>query len=63
MYESYVHSTARNLMLPVPPWQHPEKTKDNWQAGPWDRIIQAKGLAVLGQKPVAPQVSSGDDHF
>ena len=62
MYELYVHSTGRNLMLPIPPWQHPEKLRDNWQAGPWDKIIQAKGLAVLGQKPVAPVVI-GEDHF
>jgi Ion channel len=62
MYEPYVHSTARNLMVALPPWQHPAKTRDNWQAGPWDRMIQAKGLAVLGQKPVqAP--SSSEDHF
>ena len=61
MYEPYVHSTARNLMLTLPPWQHPEKTRDNWQAGPWDRMIQAKGLAVLGQKPVTPLGS--EDHF
>jgi hypothetical protein len=50
MYEPYVHSTARNLMLNLPPWKHPQKLRDNWQAGPWDRMIQAKGLAVLGQK-------------
>jgi hypothetical protein len=61
MYEPYVHSTARNLMVALPPWQHPSKIRDNWQAGPWDRIIQAKGLAVLGQKP--PQPKSHDDHF
>ena len=61
MYEPYVHSTGRNLMLSLPPWKHPEKVRDNWQAGPWDRAIQAKGLAVLGQKPVRPQ--SLDDHF
>jgi Ion channel len=61
MYEPYVHSTARNLMVALPPWQHPAKTRDNWQAGPWDRMIQAKGLAVLGQKPVQPP--SSDDHF
>ena len=52
MYEPYVHSTARNLMLTLPPWRFAEKTRDNWQAGPWDRVIQARGLAVLGQKPV-----------
>src|SRR6202167_4939082 len=54
MYEPYIHSTAKNLMVALPPWRHPAKIRDNWQAGPWDRIIQAKGLAVLGQKPVAP---------
>ncbi len=61
MYEPYVHSTARNLMITLPLWQPPEKIRDNWQSGPWDRIIQAKGLAVLGQKPVTPVGS--DDHF
>jgi hypothetical protein len=60
MYEPYVHSTARNLMLNLPPWKHPQKLRDNWQAGPWDRMIQAKGLAVLGRKPVTPRA---EDHF
>jgi hypothetical protein len=46
----------------LPPWQHPLKVRDNWQAGPWDRIIQARGLAVLGQKPVAPPPGA-EDHF
>ena len=62
MYEPYVHSMARNLMVMLPPWQHPAKLRDNWQAGPWDRAIQAKGLAVLGQRPVTPPLVS-DDHF
>jgi hypothetical protein len=63
MYEPYVHSTSRNLMLTLPPWKHPEKVRDNWQAGPWDRLIQARGLAVLGQKP-RTTVQGGDlDHF
>lgn len=61
MYEPYVHSTARNLMVALPPWRHPSKMRDNWQAGPWDRAIQAKGLAVLGQKPVQPH--GIEDHF
>jgi hypothetical protein len=62
MYESYVFSTGRNLMLTLPPWLHAEKARDNWQAGPWDRLIQARGLAVLGQKArtVAPVDA---DHF
>jgi hypothetical protein len=62
MYEPYIHSTAKNLMVALPPWQHPVKVRDNWQAGPWDRIIQARGLAVLGQKPVAPPPGA-EDHF
>jgi hypothetical protein len=63
MYEPYVHSTGKNLMLALPPWKHSEKMRDNWQAGPWDRAIQAKGLAVLGQKPIRPQSISIEDHF
>jgi len=61
MYEPYIHSTAVNLMVTLPPWQHIAKQRDNWQAGPWDRVIQAKGLAVLGQKPTQPV--SSEDHF
>ena len=64
MYESYLHSTGRNLMQTIPAWMPAQKTRDNWQAGPWDRVIQAKGLAILGQKPIAPPaVVVGDDHF
>jgi len=61
MYEPYVHSMGKALMLSVPQWKHAEKLKDNWQAGPWDRAIQAKGLAVLGQKPAHSQAL--EEHF
>jgi hypothetical protein len=61
MYEPYLHSMGKNLMLSLPPWKNPVKTRDNWQGGPWDRMIQAKGLAVLGQKPL--QAASNEDHF
>lgn len=64
MYEPYVHSTGQNLMLTLPPWKHSEKTRDNWQAGPWDRAIQARGLATLAQKAQrAPSPQRSDDHF
>jgi hypothetical protein len=64
MYEPYVHSTGRNLMLTLPPWMHEQKTRDNWQAGPWDRVIQARGLGALAAGPRAPaQVQAGEDHF
>jgi Ion channel len=57
MYEPYVHSTAQNLMLILPLWRHSEKLRDNWQAGPWDRLIQARGL---GEHRKVPRV---EDHF
>ena len=61
LYEPYAQSIARNLFITLPPWIHDEKKKDNWQAGPWDRIIQARGLAILGQKiKLIPEI---DDHF
>src|ERR1700677_344727 len=63
MYEPYLHATGKNLMLSIPAWKHPEKMRDNWQGGPWDRAIQAKGLAVLGQKPAHPQALGVEDHF
>ena len=64
MYEPYVHSTASNLMLTLPPWRFAQKTRDNWQAGPWDRLIQASGLGSLGAKPQAQaQLPTAEDHF
>lgn len=55
LYEPYVEATARNLVITLPPWMHPEKKRDNWQSGPWDRLIQAKGLGEHA-KPA-------DEHF
>src|SRR6266849_3918709 len=55
LYESYAAAIALNLSITLPPWIHPEKRKGNWQAGPWDRAIQARGLAARGQHL--------DDHF
>lgn len=64
MYEPYVHATGKNLMLTLPAWRHVERTRDNWQAGPWDRLIQARGLAGVGARTQAQaQVPVGEDHF
>ena len=52
---------ARNLLINLPPWIHPEKKKDNWQAGPWDRAIQARSLA--GLMTAQQQRQRADDHF
>lgn len=58
MYEPYVHSTARNLMLTLPAWRQASKGRDNWQAGPWDRLIQARGLGAVRQG-----LTGVEDHF
>ena len=64
MYEPYVHSIARNLMLTLPRWRYEQKMRDNWQAGPWDRLIQARGLGALGAKPQGQvQLPTVEDHF
>ncbi|HTZ97947.1 MAG TPA: ion channel [Terriglobales bacterium] len=60
LYEPYALSMARNLYIALPPWIHPEKRRDNWEAGPWDRAIQARSLAAPSAKP-APQ--HFEDHF
>ena len=55
LYEPYAQAMARNLLITLPPWIHAEKKKDNWQAGPWDRLIQARSLSERVQRM--------DDHF
>ncbi len=61
MYEPYAHAVGRALLISLPLWIASEKKRDNWQAGPWDRAIQAKSLAELGH-PVLPRRSK-EDHF
>jgi hypothetical protein len=55
LYEPYCEALARRLLLSVPPWIGSEKRKDNWQTGPWDRAILAKGLSE--------KVHVVEDHF
>ncbi len=55
LYEPYAVAIALDLSITLPPWIHREKQKDNWQAGPWDRAIQARSLAG--------RVQYMDEHF
>jgi hypothetical protein len=55
LYEPYCEALGQRLLMSVPSWISVEKQKDNWQGGPWDRAIQAKGLAE--------GVHIVDDHF
>jgi len=51
LYEPYVHAIARNLIIALPPWIRHDTIKDNWRSGPWDRIIQARGLGrIAGER-------------
>jgi len=61
LYEPYSQALARRLLITLPPWIYEERHKDNWQAGPWDRLIQSKGLAGLGK--TAELRKRLDDHF
>jgi len=61
MYEPYAQALARRLLITLPPWVDSEKKRDNWQAGPWDRLVQAKGLA--GPSPTARREQPVEEHF
>ncbi len=55
LYEPYLYSLSRRLLMELPPWIHTDYKKDNWQSGPWDRAIQARAL----EHPVR----AAEDHF
>jgi hypothetical protein len=59
LYEPYVQAIARNLFIALPPWIRHDAIKDNWRAGPWDRIIQARGLGAIVRDRHGPTY----DHF
>lgn len=59
-YEPYVVGIARNLYIQLPPWIRRDAVRDNWQAGPWDRLIQAQ---ALGRLSAHGQRAAVDDHF
>jgi len=51
---SYRNGSAARLFLLPSLAAHPSKARDiGPRPIPWDRMIQVKGLAVLGQKPLA----------
>jgi hypothetical protein len=58
-YEPYVIGIAKNLYIDLPPWIRRDQIKDNWQAGPWDRTIQAQALGKIG----GAHGRIADEHF
>ncbi len=61
MYEPYAQAMAKTLLITLPPWIHPDHHRDNWQAGPWDRLIQSKNLGRI--RRAAPSAQVTDEHF
>jgi hypothetical protein len=59
LYEPYVQAIAKNLFIALPPWIRHDTIKDNWRSGPWDRIIQARGLGRIA----SDRRGTIDDHF
>ena len=50
MYEPYVHATARNLMLTLPPWRIRRRCATTGRQGRGIGLIQARGLACWGRR-------------
>jgi len=61
MYEPYAQAMAKNLLIALPPWMHKDHHRDNWQGGPWDRLIQSRNLGRVRRAAPAAQVV--DEHF
>jgi len=59
LYEPYVLALAKTLYISLPPWIRRDPIKDNWQAGPWDRMIQAQALGRIA----AERRAIADEHF
>ena len=59
LYEPYVLALAKTLYISLPPWIRRDTIKDNWQAGPWDRMIQAQALGRIA----AERRAIADEHF
>lgn len=53
MYEPYSQALAYHLLLELPPWVHAQPRRDNWQGGPWDKLLHAQHTHA--QRP--------DEHF
>lgn len=55
LYEPYAQANAATLLITLPPWLRTDEKKDNWQSGPWDKLIQKKDAGVASLVL--------DDHF
>jgi hypothetical protein len=42
LYEPYAQSLGAYLLFDLPPWAHAQERADNWQRGPWDRLLSTR---------------------
>ncbi|MBI5169578.1 MAG: two pore domain potassium channel family protein [Candidatus Eisenbacteria bacterium] len=40
-YEPYAQALAAHLLFELPPWTHEAPRRDNWQGGPWDKMLSS----------------------
>ena len=52
LYEPYAQALAAFLLIELPPWAHLEPRRDNWERGPWDRLL-----------PGTEEALRHDDHY
>jgi hypothetical protein len=53
LYEPYAQALAAFLLFELPPWVHAQPRRDNWQGGPWDKLLSAR----------REHAHLGEDHF
>jgi hypothetical protein len=41
MYEPYAQALGAHLLFELPPWAPGQPRRDNWQGGPWDKLLSA----------------------
>ena len=42
LYEPYAQALAAYLLFELPPWAHAQPRRDNWQGGPWDKLLSTR---------------------
>jgi hypothetical protein len=42
LYEPYAQALAAYLLFELPPWVHAQPLRDNWQGGPWDKLLSTR---------------------
>jgi len=52
LYEPYARALAAFLVIDLPPWAQLEPRRDNWERGPWDRML-----------PGTEEALRREDHF